>query len=111
MIQFKRETCRDLGHISEIFEGDAPHRPCGSIAQAWSVAEILRVYVEEVRGLRPIRDQVAARFKTRTRQSPWVSHDSRCRLAGTLASGRETIVHHVIGNCKTETSQKTSPPP
>jgi len=42
-----------LGHISEIFEGDLPHRPCGCIAQAWSVAEILRVYSEEVRGLRP----------------------------------------------------------
>ncbi len=42
-----------LGHISEIFEGDAPHRPCGCIAQAWSVAEILRVHIEEVRGLRP----------------------------------------------------------
>jgi len=42
-----------LGHISEIFEGDAPHRPCGCIAQAWSVAEILRVYVEDVGGLRP----------------------------------------------------------
>jgi predicted glycogen debranching enzyme len=42
-----------LGQISEIFEGDAPHRPCGCIAQAWSVAEILRVYSEDVRGLRP----------------------------------------------------------
>jgi predicted glycogen debranching enzyme len=41
-----------LGHISEIFEGDAPHRPCGCIAQAWSVAEILRVYIEDVKGLR-----------------------------------------------------------
>jgi predicted glycogen debranching enzyme len=42
-----------LGHISEIFEGDAPHRPCGCIAQAWSVAEIFRAYIEEVKGLRP----------------------------------------------------------
>ena len=42
-----------LGHVSEIFEGDAPHRPCGCIAQAWSVAEILRVHFEDVRGLRP----------------------------------------------------------
>jgi predicted glycogen debranching enzyme len=42
-----------LGHVSEIFEGDAPHRPCGCVAQAWSVAEILRVYFEDVRGLRP----------------------------------------------------------
>jgi predicted glycogen debranching enzyme len=42
-----------LGQVSEIFEGDVPHRPCGCIAQAWSVAEILRVYLEDVRGLRP----------------------------------------------------------
>jgi predicted glycogen debranching enzyme len=35
-----------LGQISEIFEGDAPHAPCGCIAQAWSVAEILRVAVD-----------------------------------------------------------------
>jgi predicted glycogen debranching enzyme len=42
-----------LGHVSEIFEGDAPHRPCGCIAQAWSVAEILRAYSEDVRGMRP----------------------------------------------------------
>jgi predicted glycogen debranching enzyme len=33
-----------LGSISEIFEGDAPHRPDGCIAQAWSVAEVLRVW-------------------------------------------------------------------
>jgi glycogen debranching enzyme len=42
-----------LGHIAEIFEGDAPHRPCGCIAQAWSVAEILRAYFEDVWGQRP----------------------------------------------------------
>ena len=40
-----------LGHISEIFEGDAPHRPCGCVAQAWSVAEVLRAYVEDVKAL------------------------------------------------------------
>jgi len=34
-----------LGHVSEIFDGDAPHRPVGCIAQAWSVAELLRAYV------------------------------------------------------------------
>jgi predicted glycogen debranching enzyme len=33
-----------LGSVSEIFEGDAPHLPRGCIAQAWSVAEILRVW-------------------------------------------------------------------
>jgi predicted glycogen debranching enzyme len=35
-----------LGQISEVFDGDAPHRPGGCIAQAWSVAELLRVMIE-----------------------------------------------------------------
>jgi glycogen debranching enzyme len=33
-----------LGTVSEIFDGDAPFRPRGCIAQAWSVAEVLRVW-------------------------------------------------------------------
>ncbi len=33
-----------LGTISEIFDGDYPHNPKGCISQAWSVAEILRIY-------------------------------------------------------------------
>ena len=32
------------GSISEILDGDAPHRPRGCPAQAWSVAEVLRVW-------------------------------------------------------------------
>jgi predicted glycogen debranching enzyme len=32
-----------VGQIPEVFDGDAPHRPGGCIAQAWSVAEVLRV--------------------------------------------------------------------
>ena len=35
-----------LGTIPEIFDGGPPHRPCGCVAQAWSVAEILRAWVE-----------------------------------------------------------------
>lgn len=31
-----------LNHISEVHDGDPPHRPGGSFAQAWSTAEILR---------------------------------------------------------------------
>ena len=42
-----------LGQISEIFDGDAPHRPNGCIAQAWSVAEVLRTYAEDALGRRP----------------------------------------------------------
>jgi predicted glycogen debranching enzyme len=37
-----------IGQISEIFDGDAPHAPRGCIAQAWSVAEIVRAYVEDL---------------------------------------------------------------
>jgi predicted glycogen debranching enzyme len=32
-----------LGQISEIADGDPPHTPRGCVAQAWSVAELLRV--------------------------------------------------------------------
>jgi predicted glycogen debranching enzyme len=34
-----------VGTIAEIFDGDSPHRPAGCPAQAWSVAETLRVHV------------------------------------------------------------------
>ncbi len=34
-----------LGSINEVFDGDPPHRPLGCIAQAWSVAEVLRIYL------------------------------------------------------------------
>lgn len=37
-----------LGQLSEIFDGDAPHEARGCIAQAWSVAEILRASVEDL---------------------------------------------------------------
>jgi glycogen debranching enzyme len=53
-----------LGHISEIFEGDPPHRPAGCIAQAWSVAEILRACVQHVTGTRPAAGREAAAAAT-----------------------------------------------
>ncbi len=33
-----------VGSISEVFYGDAPHLPRGCAAQAWSVAEVLRMW-------------------------------------------------------------------
>lgn len=42
-----------LGSISEIADGDSPHQPRGCIAQAWSVAEILRCCWEDVLGKAP----------------------------------------------------------
>jgi len=43
--QHFNEAC--LGQVSEIFDGDAPHTPRGCVAQAWSVAELLRAVVED----------------------------------------------------------------
>lgn len=34
-----------LGHLPEILDGDAPHRPRGCDAQAWSASEALRVWM------------------------------------------------------------------
>ena len=40
LITHMEEGC--LGQIAEVFDGDAPHRPGGCFAQAWSIAEVLR---------------------------------------------------------------------
>jgi predicted glycogen debranching enzyme len=37
-------TIHGLGTMSEIFDGDPPHQPRGCYAQAWTVAEVLRVW-------------------------------------------------------------------
>jgi predicted glycogen debranching enzyme len=39
-----RDSC--IGQVSEIFDGDAPFSPRGCFAQAWGVAEVLRVWRE-----------------------------------------------------------------
>ena len=40
-----------LGSLSEIFDGDAPHTARGCFAQAWSVAEILRAWLDLERNI------------------------------------------------------------
>ena len=45
-----------LGSISEIFDGDAPHTPRGCFAQAWSVAEVLRVWQVICGSFQPSRE-------------------------------------------------------
>jgi glycogen debranching enzyme len=42
-----------LGHISEILDAESPYEPRGCIAQAWSVAEVLRAAVEDAFGVEP----------------------------------------------------------
>lgn len=43
-----------LGTINEIYDCDPPNEPRGCISQAWSVAEPLRAYVEDVLGIKPV---------------------------------------------------------
>jgi predicted glycogen debranching enzyme len=51
---FRDHLCvAGLGSISETLNTAPPHEPRGCIAQAWSVAEILRALVEDVHGVRP----------------------------------------------------------
>lgn len=33
-----------IDHVSEVFDGDAPHRPDGTFAQAWNTGELLRAH-------------------------------------------------------------------
>ena len=42
------EAC--IGSISEVFDAEAPFTPRGCVAQAWSVAEVLRAWVKSVDG-------------------------------------------------------------
>jgi predicted glycogen debranching enzyme len=47
-LEFFPEHLNDagIGTISEVFDAREPHRPGGCIAQAWSVAEVLRCWVK-----------------------------------------------------------------
>lgn len=51
-----------LGSISEVFDGDPPHEPRGCVAQAWSVAEVLRAAVERVFRFREVRQLTGAKI-------------------------------------------------
>jgi glycogen debranching enzyme len=74
-----------LGHISEIFDGDpdgdTPQRPVGCIAQAWSVAEVLRAYIEDVQGVRPQRRVETGAEPKKNQRSEDVIADGRSLTA------------------------------
>jgi predicted glycogen debranching enzyme len=57
------ESC--IGSISEIFDAEAPHTPRGCVAQAWSVAEMLRAWLktESEAGVPDTGTQAAAAAK------------------------------------------------
>jgi glycogen debranching enzyme len=52
-----------LGQVSEIFDAEPPHAPRGCIAQAWSVAELLRAAVEDVWDLHPVARNLGRNLK------------------------------------------------
>ena len=52
--EFEGHMCEaGLGTVSEIFDAEPPYIPRGCIAQAWSVAELLRAGYEDVLGRGP----------------------------------------------------------
>ncbi|MBD3389093.1 MAG: hypothetical protein GF416_08400 [Candidatus Altiarchaeales archaeon] len=42
-----------IGSLNEIYDAEDPYSPRGAVSQAWSVAEVLRAYSEDVAGERP----------------------------------------------------------
>jgi predicted glycogen debranching enzyme len=58
-----------LGNVSEIFDGDAPHRPEGCFAQAWGVSETLRAWHRLTQALESERRGRTAKRKSAPRQS------------------------------------------
>ena len=46
------------GSIYEIFDGDPPYAPRGCMTQAWSVAEILRAWVEDIENIPPTYEDI-----------------------------------------------------
>jgi len=57
MLDVFGESCWD-GSIYEIFDGSPPYLPRGCITQAWSVAEILRCWVEDIENITPKYEDV-----------------------------------------------------
>jgi len=53
------------GSIYEIFDGDPIYAPRGCITQAWSVAEILRSWVEDIENIKPKYEEIFVSPKIR----------------------------------------------
>ena len=47
-----------LGTINEIYDCDPPNEPRGCISQAWSVAEPLRAYIEDILQVKPKNEKI-----------------------------------------------------
>ena len=79
-------TTTGLGQICEIADAEYPYTPRGCIAQAWSVAEILRSAVEDVYAVQSSPAKAAKRSPSRTGQTPSLA--KAARSSSRLATGR-----------------------
>ncbi|MDR0471883.1 MAG: amylo-alpha-1,6-glucosidase [Nitrososphaerota archaeon] len=52
-----------LGTINEIYDAKPPNTPRGCIAQAWSIAEPLRAYIEDILQIQPTQQQTKQQQK------------------------------------------------
>lgn len=59
-----------IGSVSEVADGDPPHRPGGCPWQAWSVAEPLRVLCEDILQFEPIRHEPSRAREARASAAP-----------------------------------------
>ena len=82
-----------IGTVSEIFDGDPPYRPRGCIAQAWSVAEVLRAYRKTGEPHRPIVSDDP------DRKAP-ANHAERTRRPGSTVSEKPGIMRQGIRGWK-----------
>jgi predicted glycogen debranching enzyme len=79
------EAC--LGQVSEIFDAEAPHHPRGCFAQAWSVAEPLRVLIEDLGVKVKVEETAVKRVVVRQRKEP-TPQSTQPQKEKTLRRGR-----------------------
>ncbi len=70
-------TTAGLGQICEIADAEYPYTPRGCIAQAWSVAEILRAAVEDVYELQSLPARSSKRSPAKAGQTPSLAKAAR----------------------------------
>ena len=70
-------TTAGLGQICEIADGEYPHTPRGCIAQAWSVAEILRAAVEDVYAVQLSSANATRRRPQKAIATPALAHAAK----------------------------------
>ena len=82
-----------VGQIPEVFDCDPPHRPGGCIAQAWSVAEVVRITAElaeilaakKERGMAPLSLPLTDRAKAIRERAKELANGHAANLLPALA--------------------------